>query len=460
MSSMLKHLRSIAVRAGLPLAGAGSRPTLLADSIRATAGSIAGLLPGFFIPIALALLLGADAATDTFFLALSVATLIGNTAGTAMQQVAIPFLVAAKGEKADVGRFVGEMALTLLVLAVLLAAVANLGVLALARHWLQWSPEQTELLRNLLWLLGPYVVCSVLSAVYSAALAADHRYVGAALSPAARSLVVLAAVLFAPRFGIYVVAVGFALGEVLRLVLLLRAARRGQPLALFAWPSRGILSRFHRSAGALLVGSGLLASLPVVDRAMASSLGAGNVSLLEYADRFWQFPVNLALSGFVITSLSHWSHRLQDHGSRAALARDTRRVALGLFVLFLPLALGVVLFGRPLVHLVLGGGDLAAPELDRLADTLKAFVAVVPIYVGGLVYTRAFLVLNRSDWLLAINLVQIVVKIGLNVLLMPTFGIVGLAVATSATYATSSVLLVVLFHMRLLRFGASPPAVR
>jgi putative peptidoglycan lipid II flippase len=93
--------------------------------------------------------------------------------------------------------------------------------------------------------------------------------------------------------------------------------------------------------------------------------------------------------------------------------------------------------------------------VDLVAGVLKALMAGVPIYVAGLVYTRAFLVLRRSDWLLFINVVQILVKVGLNVLLLPAFGLVGLAVATSATYTIATALLVVLFHMRLSRRSVS-----
>lgn len=452
---MLTQLRAAARRLGLSAERRSGPPDLLADSIRATLGAIGGYLPGFFIPVAIAIVLGADAATDTFFLALSVSALIANTAGAASQHVAIPFLIAARRDGADTGRFVGEMATTLVILAAVPTLLANTTVAAVARDWSGWDAGQVALLRSFLWWLVPYVGCSVLAGVYSAALAAEHRYVRAALSPAVRSVIVLAAVLSAPSVGIHALVWGYAIGEGARMLLLARAARMGRPAILFAWPARGTLSQFQRSVGAQVLGAGLLASIPVVDRAMASSLGAGNVSLLEYADRFWQLPVSFAMSGFVITSLSHWSERFHRDGSLAALSRDITRASAGLFALFLPLTVVVLVFGRPLVGLVLAGSDLSGAELDRLTATLQAFVLVVPIYVAGLVYTRAFLVLRRADWLFGINVVQVLVKVVLNVLLLPVLGLVGIALATSATYAVSTVLLVGLFHLRLSRRPAA-----
>src|SRR5205823_2182189 len=90
-----------------------------------------------------------------------------------------------------------------------------------------------------------------------------------------------------------------------------------------------------------------------------------------------------------------------------------------------------------------------ARDRAQMADTLGALVLGTPLYVAGLTYSRAFLVLKRSDWLFGISIVQLIAKITLNIWLIPAFGIAGIGISTSLTYALSSGLLIGIFHLRL-----------
>jgi O-antigen/teichoic acid export membrane protein len=99
--------------------------------------------------------------------------------------------------------------------------------------------------------------------------------------------------------------------------------------------------------------------------------------------------------------------------------------------------------------LVFRSSSLTTAEVDLLADTLAVLVAATPAYVAGLTYTRAFLVLKRSDWLLLMGVLQLIAKVGLNTLLGPAFGLVGIGLATALTYGVSSLVLVAIFHLRL-----------
>jgi O-antigen/teichoic acid export membrane protein len=115
-----------------------------------------------------------------------------------------------------------------------------------------------------------------------------------------------------------------------------------------------------------------------------------------------------------------------------------------------PLAIVFAVWRQPIVGLAFGHSRLTSADRTLLADTLAVLVAAIPIYVAGLTYTRAFLVLKRSDILLGIGLAQLAAKTVLNLLFIPIWGLVGIAAGTALTYSLTTIVLVGIFHIWLI----------
>ena len=211
---------------------------------------------------------------------------------------------------------------------------------------------------------------------------------------------------------------------------------------LVARPHHGI-AEFLRSAVAQMIGSGALALVPVVDRIMAARIGVGTVSISSTLLPTGSGGASLgfAMSGLMVTTLAHWSERLYHGGSVRDLSRSTFRLALALLALLAPFVLVFGVWRQPLVGLAFGHSRLTAADQWLLADTLAVLVAAIPVYVAGLTYTRAFLVLKRSDLLLVIGVGQLIVKTALNVLLIPMWGLVGIACGTAMTCVLTTLVL-------------------
>jgi putative peptidoglycan lipid II flippase len=433
-------------RAGeAPVLGVG----LFGASTRATLASIVGSAPGFFVPVSIAAVFGASAGTDAFFLALAICSFIANTLAATTQQAAIPFLIQAQRELPNLGRLLGEITVVLLALAAVPTIAVNVAVPLVSQVWSGWAAIDSRLVNQLLWAFTPYIVCSIVAGVYSGALNAQHSYVRVAVSPAFRSLIVLAALLTVPIVGLYALLIGYLIGELVRVVYLFNALNPPDRTLHLAWPEGRRAFEFLRAALPQVMGSGVLALVPLLDRIMATRVGPGSVSLLDYADRLWQVPLGFALSGLMVTTLSHWSERFYNGGSIQSLSRATARLASLMLALLVPAAVLFVLWRQQLVGLLFWGGKLSVADRAVLADTLAALAMATPVYVAGLIYTRAFLILSRTHWLLWISLVQLAIKAALNSLLLPLLGLVGIGISTAIMYSVSSVLLIVIFHSRL-----------
>jgi putative peptidoglycan lipid II flippase len=431
--------------------------SFLLATVHASLAAIVGYAPGGLVPIAIASVYGATGTTDAFLLALSVASLVANSLGAMTQQAAIPFLIQARRDGHNLGQFIAEISSALLIMASVPTVTLNLAVLFYIGHHTTWTSTDVHTLTVFIWAFVPYLVCSILAGVYSGVLNAEHRYARAAFSPAIRSVVVLGSLVLAPIAGVLALLFGYIAGEFLRLLSLFRALGSSRGRRIFARPTARLME-FSHSAIAQMAASGVLACVPLMDRMMASQLPSGSVSLLDYADRLWQVPIGFALSGFMVTSLTHWSERLHTGGTVRSLARDTCWTAACVFIAVAPFAWGFVAWRAAIIQLVFGTHKFTAADLTIIADTLGVLMAVTPLYIAGLVYTRGFLILKRSDWLLAIAILQVVMKAFLNVALLPRFGVVGIGIATALMFSVSSLLVIVIFHLRLTVQTANAPS--
>jgi peptidoglycan biosynthesis protein MviN/MurJ (putative lipid II flippase) len=154
-------------------------------------------------------------------------------------------------------------------------------------------------------------------------------------------------------------------------------------------------------------------------------------------------PVGFAMSGLLVVTLSDWSHEVQTPAGVRAVASKTHRAALLIgSVAIVPCAL-VVWQRVRIAELLFGHGDFPAAGIPVLADTLGCYVAAVPVYLAGLIYTRAFLALQRSGWILLVASTETVLKLVVNWPLLSVWGVPGLAAATGLMYVAGLVVMIV-----------------
>jgi len=416
-----------------------------------TAASIVGQAPAVAVPVVMAWRFGASACSDSLFLALAVATFVVTTVQAVAQTAVVPFLVDAarvRGGLDTVLPAVRRMMVRSLV-------VVGVGGTLVAAAWFPASLGCGAHWPVFLAALTPYVVAAAFCGLSTAALNAQRDYAFAAISPLIRWGGLLACIAgLAPLLGLWAAPVGFGLGETARWVWLER--RRASVTSPDPVDGRTPHMDLARTAVAQMAASGLLAAAPVLDRLMvARALDPGSVSLLEYVERIWQIPVGLAVSGLLVVVLSEWSHRRAAGETIAALIASSRRVSLAAGAAALVLTVVVVMGRHVAAGLLFRHAALDLHTLDVLADTLAAIFLATPIYVAGLTYGRALLVLKRSDWLLAAAVCQLVTKVGANLWLMPRFGLPGVGLSTAAMYAVGSAVLIAALHLEARRSDAA-----
>jgi putative peptidoglycan lipid II flippase len=419
--------------------------------------------------VLVAALFGVGGALDAYVLALLVPSLLANLLGGSFASALVPLLgrVAKRGNgrgggvgpaaRTFVRRALLAQGLPVLAAALCLALVpaGALGLLAPGA-----GAERLELVKGLMLALIPLYVLGCANQ----SLAALTNYRGDFRGPAlAGALGALAAVggiaALHGTLGVQALAVGVVFGALVEFCLLARMFRRtwaqqethgeraDETPHLSPTPGSSITEPSTTQPGTaelaggwaqLALGAGLLGLTPLIDNAIASTLGEGAVSTLSYAAKL---PSGIsALLGLTLSTvlLPHFTELAR--GGAAKVSAGLRGAAARTLMVALPLALAGALGSAPLVDLLYQRGRFDAQAAQAVSAAQAWYFLQLPCYLLGLAGSRMLLALSRFRFLLWMQAVLLVAGGLLSFGLSRLFGASGVAMASVGLYGLSAAL--------------------
>ncbi|MFF8397277.1 murein biosynthesis integral membrane protein MurJ [Streptomyces sp. NPDC016172] len=237
----------------------------------------------------------------------------------------------------------------------------------------------------------------------SAALRAHRRFVApAAIYVAYNAAIITAMLVLGARWGVRAAAIGVAVGGALMVVTQLPSLLRrlhGTPTAPETAAAAGEVSR--RTMELALIVTVLLFALcrqsqVLIERYLASSLPAGAISHLNYAQKVAQMPMVLALMLCTVTFpvVSQALAQGDTERARDRVERDLRAVAS--FVLLGTAA--VVACAPQLIHILFQRGAFTAQDTAATAAVMRVYALGLlgHTLVGALV--RSYFSAGRPTW--------------------------------------------------------------
>lgn len=410
-----------------------SRP-LIRDTITTTGWATLGRAIGFMVPFFIAAWFGSDSRTDAFFFSYGAVLFLANIFAPVVEYIIVPFIASARNKKDDVGKFVGQvMLLSGIGLALLLGLLLPLTMPVLSLIT-RFDQPTLILSRNLLLETAPLVILLVWTGILSGTLNAYRKFAYPAVSPAFRAVVNLA-VIFAlrPFLGIHAIALGYVAGEAVRMMILLEIVRKLRLIRIrFSFSLSPVLRDFVIKASYQTVAMIVIWSKPIIDRAMASWLGEGNVSLLYYADRLYIIPITFICSGLMATTLSHWSTRYYE-SHRFSMTRDVGRAIKIVGWVSVLITVVLLIFYRPIAGIAYERGAFESKQVIEVQRIWFYYLLGLVPYVIGRIYFQAHLVLKNTRFLMIYAFGLNGLGILLNYILMIRFGVAGIALATTGS---------------------------
>ncbi len=237
-----------------------------------------------------------------------------------------------------------------------------------------------------------------------------------------------------------------------------------------SWQTTPYTTQFLRQC-LLMMGAAISDGLnPVVDRGMASSLGASSVSKLDYALRLCAIPETL--TGVTLpVLLSHWA-KISSADSQSEKRLKTGRESEGfsldvsssptgtqlqrsvwqsvvvLLILMVPFLIGFYLFRVDIVKLLYGHGELSAAGQFHIASLLGIYLfGMLPRLISRLLI-RAHLARQAHRTVVTATLIRLILNPFLNWFLMQQWGLEGIAWSTALLSYPILVYIAVMFWRR------------
>ncbi len=421
------------------------------DTANVTTVNLAAQALAYVLAAYVAATFGATAQTDAINLALIIPTFAANVVREAIKSVMVPQLVETRVNQPD--RLTSVATQGVLLVAGMTVAVTVLLALslpaimgALTRFT---APETQTLALDLAFVLLPMLPLVAVTGALAAVFNAHARFRLPAALPGVDALAKLAAVAaLAAGIGIYSLAVGYVLGPLVGVVILVVV---GSALGLLGRVGRSSTEGLRRlGKGALLplAGLSLLQLNPFIDRSMASWLAPGSVTALNYAERITAIPYIIVGAGFFSVLLAHWSDVAAREGSDGL--RRALRNATGMVIYTLaPIVVLMAVLRVDIVTLLLQRGAFGAEDTALTASALGFLaIGVLPSYLSLLV-SRAFLSIKdivTSTWL---GILNAGLNLALNFALIGPLGLAGIALSTALTWTIVSLIGYVVLRRRL-----------
>src|SRR6202011_32629 len=250
-------------------------------------------------------------------------------------------------------------------------------------------------------------------------LTAYQRFFAQALAPLFyNGAIILAAALFAPRYGVTALAVGVVIGAMLHLGVQLPSLWRigWRPTTALGLNDPGV-----RKVGRLMFPIALgLAAAQVnvfVDTVLGTSLPHGRVAALRYADTIAQLPLGtfsqaLAFVLFPFLARDAAVRAIDSIRHRTALA-----LRLNIFVL-VPASVGLAILGVPIVAVLFERGLFDAESVRQTAYALTFFSLGLAGQAATALLVRVFYALQDVMTPLRISLIVIGVNLATNIVLV------------------------------------------
>ena len=421
----------------------------LRDVLVMAAATALSRMFGLFRDVAIAERFGASAAYDAFIVAFFVPHLLRRLlAEGALSTAFVPAYTASMIDGEDAHGLANNVLSILLLVFPLIAIVGILlapyYVPFLASGFDQAKLAQTVLLARILF---PFIALVGLASVFTGILHAHHRFLLPALSPVLFNVGMLVGALLLwkcfPEQPVLGLAIGALIGGAGQLVLHLPAViRLGMRFRFVLWP---LHPRLRQIAGLMTPALLTLAITQVnllVDNKLASHLGDGSISALQYATRLFQLPLGVFAVSVAAALLPRLAASATQRRHEQLSVQLQHGLLMALFVL-LPSALGLLLVGRDAVTVLFEHGRFTADDTVRTAHALAAYTLGIVPYGLTYVFTRAFYSLGRGVYPLAGMALAVAANVTLDLLLVGTMRETGLAVATSLAGIVNAAVLAV-----------------
>jgi putative peptidoglycan lipid II flippase len=411
---------------------------------------------GFVREVMIAGILGSGPVAEAFIVAMRLPNLLRQMfAEGAFSAAFVPIFTRHLTEEGKAGAraFAGAALSWLLIILLLMTIAAELAMPWLIHIFAPGFDAYPDKFRAAVLFTGitfPYIIFMSLCALQGGMLNAVHKFGHAAAAPVLLNAILIGTLWFMPGDA-------FAMGEALSWSVTVAGLVQFLWLAVICQRAglglRLPLPRFDPEVlrlGRLMVPGLLGAGVTQINLAVSTilaSLHPGSVAYVYYADRLYQLPLALIGSAIGVVLLPALTRALRGDDPAQGLRMQNRALELGL-LFSLPATAGLVVAAFPIVVTVYQRGAFTAEDAAAVTLALMIMGSGLPAYVANKALQAGFLAREDTQTPFRYAAISVAVNVAISVVLTPTYGYIGVAIAAMAAAWLNAALLAFGLHRR------------
>ncbi len=420
---------------------------------------------GFARDILLARVLGAGGVADAWQLAFQLPNIFRRLfAEGAFASAFVPLFnrrMSADGDSAEARRFAESVLAVLIPILILFASIALSAMPWIAGLFANEGIESDAELYDLAVLMArlafPYLLFMSLATVFAAILNSLSRFAAAAAAPILLNICMITVLVIGASqpdsielrrdVGFWLAIAVTVSGVLQALWLGWFAARHGFRVRLQRPRMTREVKELFVLIGPAVLGAGVYQISRFVDLFFLSTLPDGAYTFLAMADRLNQLPlgiIGIALGTAILPSLSRYIAREE---REEAFRLQSNAVELAL-LLTIPAAVALYVSGDAFTRAFYTGGAFTLADAMATGAVVSALVLGLPAYVLIKVLIPNFFARKDTRTPVYTAAAALSVNVALNFVLVPRFGVAGLALAGAAAAWLNTALLYTILARR------------
>jgi len=308
-------------------------------------------------------------------------------------------------------------------------------------------PDTKETLNRLLKIVMWLIPLTTLAGVSTAYLQARGHFAVPAMGTMIFNFIVIISLvlIYLEKVGLQLLAVFIVLGGVIRYgshVIVLPKIR--VPFKCFTWCliTYGIVSRYFHA----VVAGGILLTLPVIARAIASFNGEGSVAIFNYASRMVEFPLSVSVTVLSIGLFPLLaSCFIKKENECHEMIETTLHIVI---IIAISVSLPLIWYSQDIASLVFGWGQMQKSQTDTIGILLAIGMFALPFQGVSSVIVAIFNAKKDIKAMIPVNLIAVILFLTGGWIVGKRWGLSGLMLAIVITYILVSVLQIYILSKR------------
>ncbi|RYE06464.1 MAG: murein biosynthesis integral membrane protein MurJ [Rickettsiaceae bacterium] len=281
----------------------------------------------------------------------------------------------------------------------------------------------------------PYLILISVVAFFGSILNSVKRFAAFAFSPVILNIsMILNTYLFSYCFSTTIsISLSIILAGLFQVVFMFYClAKANLTFPIICKPQKDkSVNQFLKNIGPAALSAGVGQFNIFISQSIASFV-PGAVSILSYADRIYQFPLSIIGVSFATILLPELSKIYKSNNM--SLANNIQNKAIGIALLLsLPATFGIIALSGYITHIIYERGAFTCIDTQKTSQVISAFTIGLPAFVLSKILISIFYANNDTRTPLKIALYSLTINTICNILLMPIFSYIGIALGTSFT---------------------------